>query len=131
MSCRERQWVDDFPLHRSACEGDTELLSKLLDSGFSVKQLDSDHWAPIHYACWYISTSCFFKSLVFVSVSLFHRPGHTESCGFMSGPCHVFCPSSLYIHQFNDFNMLFLTVGMERWRPPSFCWRKGTVTPIC
>lgn len=49
---RERQWVDDFPLHRSACEGDTELLSKLLDSGFSVKQLDSDHWAPIHYACW-------------------------------------------------------------------------------
>ncbi|KAJ8333545.1 hypothetical protein SKAU_G00415530 [Synaphobranchus kaupii] len=50
---KERQWVDDFPLHRSACEGDTDLLSKLLDSGFSVKQLDSDHWAPIHYACWY------------------------------------------------------------------------------
>ena len=52
LCCRERQWVDDFPLHRSACEGDTELLTKLLDSGFSVKQLDSDHWAPIHYACW-------------------------------------------------------------------------------
>lgn len=51
---RDRQWVDDFPLHRSACEGDTELLSKLLDSGYSVKQLDSDHWAPIHYACWYV-----------------------------------------------------------------------------
>ncbi|KTG39113.1 hypothetical protein cypCar_00010058 [Cyprinus carpio] len=50
---KERQWVDDFPLHRSACEGDTELLSKLLDSGFLVKQLDSDHWAPIHYACWH------------------------------------------------------------------------------
>ncbi|KAG7271167.1 hypothetical protein CRUP_025482 [Coryphaenoides rupestris] len=50
---KERQWVDDFPLHRSACEGDTELLSKLLDSGLSVKQLDSDHWAPIHYACWH------------------------------------------------------------------------------
>lgn len=50
---RDRQWVDDFPLHRSACEGDTDLLSKLLDSGFSVKQLDSDHWAPIHYACWW------------------------------------------------------------------------------
>ncbi|MBN3325053.1 KRIT1 protein, partial [Atractosteus spatula] len=49
---KERQWVDDFPLHRSACEGDTELLTKLLDSGFSVNQLDSDHWAPIHYACW-------------------------------------------------------------------------------
>lgn len=49
---RKHQWVDDFPLHRSACEGDTELLSKLLDGGFSVKQLDSDHWAPIHYACW-------------------------------------------------------------------------------
>lgn len=56
VSCRERQWVDDFPLHRSACEGDTELLSKLLDSGFSVKQLDSDHWAPIHYSCWYMLT---------------------------------------------------------------------------
>ncbi|XP_069770486.1 krev interaction trapped protein 1 isoform X1 [Narcine bancroftii] len=53
MEDKERQWVDDFPLHRSACEGDTELLSKLLDSGFSVNQLDSDHWAPIHYACWY------------------------------------------------------------------------------
>ncbi|XP_028819650.1 krev interaction trapped protein 1 [Denticeps clupeoides] len=50
---KERQWVDDFPLHRSACEGDTELLTKLLDLGNSVKQLDSDHWAPIHYACWY------------------------------------------------------------------------------
>ncbi|XP_066571554.1 krev interaction trapped protein 1 [Amia ocellicauda] len=50
---KERQWVDDFPLHRSACEGDTALLTKLLDSGFSVNQLDSDHWAPIHYACWY------------------------------------------------------------------------------
>ncbi|XP_061753535.1 krev interaction trapped protein 1 isoform X2 [Nerophis ophidion] len=50
---KERQWVEDFPLHRSACEGDTELLSKLLDSGFSVKQLDSDHWAPVHYACWH------------------------------------------------------------------------------
>ncbi|KAJ3609094.1 hypothetical protein NHX12_023621 [Muraenolepis orangiensis] len=34
---KERQWVDDFPLHRSACEGDTELLSKLIDGGFSVK----------------------------------------------------------------------------------------------
>uniref|UniRef100_A0A3B3CUM8 KRIT1 ankyrin repeat containing n=1 Tax=Oryzias melastigma TaxID=30732 RepID=A0A3B3CUM8_ORYME len=50
---KKHQWVDDFPLHRSACEGDTELLSKLLDGGFSVKQLDSDHWAPIHYACWH------------------------------------------------------------------------------
>ncbi|GCB63381.1 hypothetical protein scyTo_0004402 [Scyliorhinus torazame] len=53
MEDKDRQWVDDFPLHRSACEGDTDLLSKLLDSGFSVNQLDSDHWAPIHYACWY------------------------------------------------------------------------------
>ncbi|KAI5091708.1 krev interaction trapped protein 1 [Silurus meridionalis] len=50
---KDHQWVDDFPLHRSACEGDTELLSKLLESGISVKQLDSDHWAPIHYACWH------------------------------------------------------------------------------
>ncbi|XP_050795499.1 krev interaction trapped protein 1 isoform X2 [Gopherus flavomarginatus] len=50
---KERQWVDDFPLHRSACEGDSELLSRLLDDNFSVNQLDSDLWAPIHYACWY------------------------------------------------------------------------------
>uniref|UniRef100_A0A669CYQ9 KRIT1 ankyrin repeat containing n=1 Tax=Oreochromis niloticus TaxID=8128 RepID=A0A669CYQ9_ORENI len=50
---KDHQWVDDFPLHRSALEGDTELISKLLDSGFSVKQLDNDHWAPIHYACWH------------------------------------------------------------------------------
>lgn len=49
---RDRQWVVDFPLHRSACEGDTELLSKLLDSDRSVTQMDSDQWAPIHYACW-------------------------------------------------------------------------------
>ncbi|XP_053118309.1 krev interaction trapped protein 1 isoform X2 [Hemicordylus capensis] len=53
MEDKERQWVDDFPLHRSACEGDSELLSQLLDDHFSVNQLDSDHWAPIHYACWY------------------------------------------------------------------------------
>lgn len=52
LMIRERQWVDDFPLHRSACEGDTELLSRLLNERFSVNQLDSDHWAPIHYACW-------------------------------------------------------------------------------
>uniref|UniRef100_A0A8B9Y1F9 Krev interaction trapped protein 1 n=1 Tax=Bos mutus grunniens TaxID=30521 RepID=A0A8B9Y1F9_BOSMU len=50
---KERQWVDDFPLHRSACEGDSELLNRLLNERFSVNQLDSDHWAPIHYACWY------------------------------------------------------------------------------
>ncbi|KAG8443162.1 hypothetical protein GDO86_011824 [Hymenochirus boettgeri] len=50
---KERQWVDDFPLHRSACEGDTTILSRLLDEGFSVNQLDNDQWAPIHYACWY------------------------------------------------------------------------------
>ncbi|XP_060104483.1 krev interaction trapped protein 1 isoform X2 [Heteronotia binoei] len=53
MEDKERQWVDDFPLHRSACEGDTELLSQLLDENLSVNQLDNDHWAPIHYACWY------------------------------------------------------------------------------
>lgn len=52
LMIRERQWVDDFPLHRSACEGDSELLSRLLNERFSVNQLDSDHWAPIHYACW-------------------------------------------------------------------------------
>lgn len=49
---RERPWVDDFPLHRSACEGDSELLTRLLNEKFSVNQLDNDHWAPIHYACW-------------------------------------------------------------------------------
>ncbi|XP_055468740.1 krev interaction trapped protein 1 isoform X2 [Psammomys obesus] len=53
MEDKERQWVDDFPLHRNACEGDSELLSHLLSKGFSVNQLDNDHWAPIHYACWY------------------------------------------------------------------------------
>nr|XP_033787049.1 krev interaction trapped protein 1 isoform X2 [Geotrypetes seraphini] len=53
MEDKERQWVDDFPLHRSACEGDSDLLSRLLDDKFSVNQLDNDHWAPIHYACWY------------------------------------------------------------------------------
>ncbi|XP_053323931.1 krev interaction trapped protein 1 [Spea bombifrons] len=53
MEDKERQWVDDFPLHRSACEGDTELLARLLDKGCSVNQLDNDQWAPIHYACWY------------------------------------------------------------------------------
>lgn len=52
LMIRERQWVDDFPLHRSACEGDSELLNRLLNERFSVNQLDSDHWAPIHYACW-------------------------------------------------------------------------------
>nr|KAF6469752.1 hypothetical protein HJG59_011128 [Molossus molossus] len=49
---KERPWVDDFPLHRSACEGDSELLTRLLNERFSVNQLDNDHWAPIHYACW-------------------------------------------------------------------------------
>lgn len=74
--CRERQWVDDFPLHRSACEGDTELLSKLLDSGFSVKQLDSDHWAPIHYACWWVWCSS-------------HSPRESDKSRRLLGFCFV------------------------------------------
>ncbi|XP_053570005.1 krev interaction trapped protein 1 [Bombina bombina] len=53
MEDKERQWVDDFPLHRSACEGDVTILNRLLDEGCSVNQLDNDQWAPIHYACWY------------------------------------------------------------------------------
>lgn len=99
---RDRQWVDDFPLHRSACEGDTELLSKLLDSGFSVKQLDSDHWAPIHYACWWAPCpSCLLRSRLVPSMT---------SCG---GAC------------------LWFRAGTAKWRRQSCCWRRATAIRTC
>ncbi|XP_061411349.1 krev interaction trapped protein 1 isoform X1 [Lethenteron reissneri] len=50
---QEPHWMEEFPLHRSACEGDRVRLTSLLEAGQPVHQLDHDQWAPIHYACWY------------------------------------------------------------------------------
>ena len=52
-------WLVEFPLHRCAFEGDAEGIKALLKSGSDVAAFDKEHWAPIHYAAWYvICTRC-------------------------------------------------------------------------
>ena len=47
-------WVDEFPLHKFACEGNVDGIRAYLSQGiqFDPNSLDDDRWAPLHYACW-------------------------------------------------------------------------------
>ena len=47
-------WTEMFPIHKFACEGDGEGISRCLQLGIDPDELDTDSWAPLHYACWYI-----------------------------------------------------------------------------
>lgn len=42
-----------FPIHKFACEGDGEGIRRCLQLGIDPDELDTDSWAPLHYACWY------------------------------------------------------------------------------
>jgi Krev interaction trapped protein 1 len=48
-----QDWVDLFPMHKCACEGDVEGVRRCVQIGVSPDERDSDSWAPLHYACWY------------------------------------------------------------------------------
>uniref|UniRef100_H2ZLC2 Uncharacterized protein n=1 Tax=Ciona savignyi TaxID=51511 RepID=H2ZLC2_CIOSA len=51
---RELSWVEEFPLHRAAADGDVTTLRDLLrGDGGNVGTWDHDGWPPVHYACWY------------------------------------------------------------------------------
>ena len=45
-------WVDLFPLHKFACEGDSEGVRRCIRTGLSADERDTDSWTPLHYACW-------------------------------------------------------------------------------
>ena len=45
-------WIDQFPMHKSACEGDEEGVRRCVKLGVSPDERDTDSWAALHYACW-------------------------------------------------------------------------------
>ncbi|KAI6654287.1 hypothetical protein LOD99_686 [Oopsacas minuta] len=50
-------WLEKFPLHRSACQGNEDSVRNLLHHGYKVNELDSESWTALHYACWHGHTS--------------------------------------------------------------------------
>ena len=52
MRHRGLDWVERFPMHKCACEGDVAGIRKCLALNLSSNTLDSDGWAPLHYASW-------------------------------------------------------------------------------
>jgi hypothetical protein len=47
------EWIDRFPLHKCACEGDLNGMISYIALGHKVNSLDTDFWSSLHYACWY------------------------------------------------------------------------------
>ncbi|CAI8012074.1 Krev interaction trapped protein 1 [Geodia barretti] len=46
-------WLDLFPMHKHACEGDVEGVRRCVKIGVPTNEKDTDSWTPLHYACWY------------------------------------------------------------------------------
>ena len=46
-------WLDQFPMHKFACEGDVERVRRCVKVGVAPNEKDTDSWTPLHYACWY------------------------------------------------------------------------------
>ena len=46
-------WLEKYPLHRSACQGDENTVRNLLRHGYRVNEVDSESWTALHYACWH------------------------------------------------------------------------------
>ena len=46
-------WIDLFPMHKCACEGDSEGVRRCVEMGVSPNESDTDSWTALHYACWY------------------------------------------------------------------------------
>ena len=49
---RDPNWVEEYPLHKCAYEGDATGIKRLVEKGHVVTKKDKDSWAPIHYAAW-------------------------------------------------------------------------------
>ena len=51
---QELSWVEEFPAHRAAADGDVAGLNHFIETEPNkVGMWDHDGWAPAHYACWY------------------------------------------------------------------------------
>ncbi|XP_077997280.1 krev interaction trapped protein 1-like isoform X2 [Glandiceps talaboti] len=48
-----QSWVEEFPLHSAAVEGNVPRIKQLLSDGHSPHLADKDYWSALHYACWY------------------------------------------------------------------------------
>ena len=44
-----------YPVHKFCCEGDGEGVRRCLQLGMDPDEKDTDSWAPLHYACWYVT----------------------------------------------------------------------------
>lgn len=49
---RMPDWIDQFPMHKCACEGDEEGVRRCVKIGVSPDERDTDSWTALHYACW-------------------------------------------------------------------------------
>ena len=45
-------WVDQYPLHSAAYEGNADKVRHLLSMGYPADQPDMHSWVPLHYASW-------------------------------------------------------------------------------
>ena len=54
VPCRGPNWVEEFPLHKAAYEGNAKEVKELTQKGYAVTKKDKDSWAPIHYAAWWV-----------------------------------------------------------------------------
>ncbi|XP_072034841.1 krev interaction trapped protein 1-like [Amphiura filiformis] len=45
-------WVDQYPLHSAAYEGNADKVRQLLSMGYPADQPDMHSWVPLHYASW-------------------------------------------------------------------------------
>ena len=49
----ELSWVEEFPAHRAAADGDIAGLNHFIETDPGIVGMwDHDGWAPAHYACW-------------------------------------------------------------------------------
>ena len=54
---RDSEWMLTYPVHKCACEGDSEGVRMALEGGHQVDEKDDNEWTALHYACWWVAGS--------------------------------------------------------------------------
>ena len=49
------EWMLTYPIHKCACEGDSEGVRMALEGGHQVDEKDDSEWTALHYACWWVA----------------------------------------------------------------------------